>query len=249
MPAPTPDGPPPAPVAARYRIRYARRGRMRFSSTRDFARALERALRRAGVPMAFSAGFHPHPKISYAGGAPTGMASEAEYFEIGTTRAVDPELLRAQLDAALPTGLDVLDVVPAGPGGLAERLQASDWLLEFPEVTLAELTAAVTALMEQPEIRVSRVFKTGPRELDVKAAVECAVPGQEQGCAIIRLVVRHTTPAVRPDDVLTALRESIGFAPARPPRVTRLAQGPWDRATGQVADPLAPDKDAAASSR
>ncbi|CCH74313.1 hypothetical protein BN11_4220012 [Nostocoides australiense Ben110] len=81
------------------------------------------------------------------------------------------------------------------------------------------------------------------------AAVERAEPSEREDCAILRLVVRHTTPAVRPDDVLTALRESIRFAPARPPRVTRLAQGPWDNATGQVADPLAIDKDAAASNR
>ena len=59
-----PEGPPPAPPVQKLRIRYARRGRLRFSSTRDFSRALERALRRAGVPLALSAGFHPHQKIS-----------------------------------------------------------------------------------------------------------------------------------------------------------------------------------------
>ena len=59
----TPDGPPPPPPVQKLRIQYARRGRLRYSSTRDFGRALERALRRAGVPMAYSAGFHPHPKI------------------------------------------------------------------------------------------------------------------------------------------------------------------------------------------
>ena len=78
-------------------MQYARRGRLRFSSTRDFARAIERALRRAQVPMAFSAGFHPHPKISYANGAPTGTASEAEYFEISVTERVDPEAVRAKI--------------------------------------------------------------------------------------------------------------------------------------------------------
>ena len=58
-------------------MRYAKRGRLRFSSTRDFQRALERAVRREGAPMAFSAGFHPHARISYANAAPTGAASEA----------------------------------------------------------------------------------------------------------------------------------------------------------------------------
>src|SRR4029077_20131205 len=79
----SPEGPPPPPVVQRVRIRYAKRGRLRFTSLRDFARAFERALRRARVPMAYSGGFTPHPKISYIGAAPTGVASEAEYLEIG----------------------------------------------------------------------------------------------------------------------------------------------------------------------
>ena len=78
-----PEGPPPPPVVQRLRLRYAKRGRLRFISHRDFARALERALRRADAPVAFSAGFSPHPKISYVGAAPTGAASEAEYLEVG----------------------------------------------------------------------------------------------------------------------------------------------------------------------
>src|SRR4051812_49589838 len=78
-----PEGPAPPPVVQRLRVRYARRGRLRFTSHRDFARAFQRALRRAAVPMGYSAGFSPHPKISYVGAAPTGVASEAEYLEIG----------------------------------------------------------------------------------------------------------------------------------------------------------------------
>src|SRR5690348_5762632 len=111
-----PEGPPPAPVAQRVRICYAKRGRLRFTSHRDFARAFERALRRAEVPMAYSAGFTPHPKISYVGASPTGAASEAEYLEIGLTREVDLDELRTMLDAALPEGLDLVEAVAAGPG-------------------------------------------------------------------------------------------------------------------------------------
>ena len=95
----------------RIRLRYAKRGPLRFTSHRDFARAFERALRRAAVPIAFSQGFTPHPKISYASAAPTGVASEAEYLEIGLDRAVEPETVRRALDSALPPGLDVLEAV------------------------------------------------------------------------------------------------------------------------------------------
>ena len=72
-----PEGPPPAPAVQRIRLRYTKRGRLRFTSHRDFQRAFERALRRSQVPMAYSAGFTPHPKVSYANAAPTGTGSDA----------------------------------------------------------------------------------------------------------------------------------------------------------------------------
>lgn len=248
-----PEGPAPAPAVQRLRVRYAKRGRLRFSSTRDFSRALERALRRAGVPMAYSAGFHPHPRISYANGAPTGTASEAEYFEISVTEPVDPDAVRKALDEALPDGLDVLEVVTAGPGSLADRLEASVWCLELPGTPLEAAGDGIRALQEQPEALVTRTFKTGPKTFDVLPAILAAevsesprAAGSGEPCAILTLVVRHTTPATRPDDVLTALR-AIGFAPTRSPRVTRLAQGPVTDAGAGVADPLAADKDAVAS--
>lgn len=109
------------------RVHYAKSGRMRFTSHRDFARALERALRRADVPIAFSAGFSPHPKISYIGAAPTGVSSDAEYLELGLSRSLDLDDLRVRLDHALPDGLDIVEVVAAGPGSMAERVEASAW--------------------------------------------------------------------------------------------------------------------------
>jgi radical SAM-linked protein len=241
----TPEGPPPAPAVQKLRVRYAKRGRLRFSSTRDFQRALERALRRAAVPMAFSAGFHPHPKISYANAAPTGTASEAEYFEISVTERVDPQRLRAALDAALPEGLDVLEVVEATAGALADRLQASDWLMEFRGMPVGDLLRAAERLLAEERVEVTRVMKNGPRTFDARSAVVSLVasPAQEGTCAILRAVVRHTTPAVRPDDVLTALHSVASLTPSIPPLVTRLAQGPLDTATATVTDPLAADQD------
>ena len=167
----TPEGPPPPPAVQKLRVRYAKRGRLRFSSTRDFQRALERALRRAAVPMAFSAGFHPHPKISYANAAPTGTASEAEYVEISVTHRVDPDSLREALDEALPVGLDVLQVVEAAPGALADRLQASDWVMEFRGMPVQPLEDAARALLQREEVQVTRMMKSGPRTFDVRSAV------------------------------------------------------------------------------
>ena len=244
-----PEGPPPPLAVQKLRIRYAKRGRLRFSSTRDFARALERALRRSGVPMAFSAGFHPHPKISYANAAPTGTASEAEYFEISVTERVDPEAVRVALDEALPPDLDVLEVVQAGPGSLAERLEASVWRLEMRGVTSGSLAYAVERFLAVDVAEVTRMFKTGAKTFDVRSAVVSMVAtrSDDGSCAILQMVVRHTTPSVRPDDILTALHAVTELAIPVPPLVTRLAQGPLLTATAGVADPLAADKEAVGS--
>lgn len=232
----------------RLRVRYAKRGRLRFSSHRDFQRALERAIRRSGVPIAFSEGFTPHPKISYVGAAPTGTASEAEYLEIALADHRAPGEVRAALDAALPRGLDVLEVVPAGPGSLPERIDTSIWEIRLPGVPAAVLTAAVEIFLAAPSVPVERNLKQGRRTLDARAAVLSATATPGVDCAILEVVVRHTTPAVRPDDVLAGLRSVADLVPPVPPAVTRLAQGLLDAEAatpGRLADPLAPDRDAA----
>ncbi|MCX4454037.1 TIGR03936 family radical SAM-associated protein [Streptomyces sp. NBC_01728] len=235
----------------RIRLRYTKRGRLRFTSHRDFQRAFERALRRADVPMAYSAGFTPHPKVSYANAAPTGTGSEAEYLEIALTQTRDPQKLRELLDESLPDGLDVIDAVEARTSGLADRLTASVWELRLDGVALEDAERAVDAFKSADAVEVQRRTKNGMRTFDARSAVadlEAHSPQADrptdQPCAILRLVVRHVTPAVRPDDVLSGLRAVADLAPPVPAAVTRLAQGLFDEETGTVTDPLAPDREA-----
>ncbi len=225
-----PPGTAPPAAVQRVTIRYAKRGRMRFASHRDIARAVERGVRRAGLPVAFSAGFTPHPKISYQGGAPTGAASEAEYLEIALTARLDPDLVRARLDAALPDGIDVIEATDLADVP-APQLEASVWQVELPGVQPQDAQAAVAAFLACAHADVDRLTSKGVRRLDARAAVaslelqQRATGSDEAGCAILRMVVRHMTPAVRPEDILAALRHMSGLETSWPARVTRLAQG------------------------
>ena len=257
-------------------VRYAKRGKMRFASHRDVARAFERGVRRAGLPIAYSAGFTPHPKISYAGGAPTGVASEAEYLSLALTSRLAAMHVGQRLNEALPDGIEVIDVteregglgglvppVSGGSGGASPRAStASQWRVVLPGVEPAAAQRAVAGFLAQDEAPVERLTDKGVRSLDARAAVvgmavldedgpagpggrppglpEAADPdgGQRaamtglEDCAILRMVVLHTAPAVRPDDVLTALRDRYGLVPSSPPMTTRLAQGPLARLAG-----------------
>ena len=267
---------PAPPTVAKVRLRFAKRGRLRFASHRDVARAFERAVRRAGVPVSHSHGFSPHPRLSWVSAAPTGAASEAEYLEIGLTRLMEPAQVAAALDAALPDGVDVLDAVgiPLGAPPLADLIDATRWRLELPGVPPEELEKAVVALMATESLVVERLMKNGRKPVDVRAAVQVAevtapiaepaarpatgaaagppadlqpgVDGAERRpyrkhCAILTVVVRQTTPAVRPDDVLAALQAVADLRPPVPPMATRLAQGLLDD-RGCLADPFGADE-------
>jgi Uncharacterized protein conserved in bacteria (DUF2344) len=279
------------------------------------ARAFERGVRRAGLPIAYSAGFTPHPKISYAGGAPTGVASEAEYLSLALTSRQAATEVRERLNAALPDGIDVIDVMEDAPGGIwgdgqspqqcrpggsnrpprgdaalaptasvspagsvspadAEvsgsspsgssgsfgGLEASEWRVELPGVGPEAAARAVAGFLALHEAPVERRTDKAVRHLDARAAVvemdviaaDSATAGPDRGhraagtggtapaagadpeeCAILRMVVLHTAPAVRPEDVLTALRSGHGIAPSSPPLTTRLAQGSRTSLTGK----------------
>lgn len=202
--------------------------------------------------MAYSAGFTPHPKVSYANAAPTGTGSEAEFLEIALTEARDPDVLRELLNDSLPDGLDITDAVEARTSGLADRLTASVWEMRLDGVSHEEAEKAVAAFNGAETVEVQRRTKNGVRSFDARSAVvelraldQQADRPEVKACAILRLVVRHVTPAVRPDDVLSGLRVVADLAPPVPAAVTRLAQGLFDEESGTVTDPLAPDREAA----
>jgi radical SAM-linked protein len=227
-----------APPVQRLRIRYAKRGRLRFTSHRDFSRAFERALVRAGVPMAYSSGFNPHPRISYAGASPTGAASEAEYLEIGLAEVTDPAGVAEQLDEALPDGLDVVAVVEATSGSLADHLDASRWRIDLPGTPEPVLAAAAAAFLAADSVPVERMTKKGVRTFDSRAAVLSLAVAPSDAGSRLELVVAHTVPSVRPDDVLSGLRDCGSLETDATPLVTRLEQGRYDATTGVLRDPF-----------
>lgn len=187
--------------------------------------------------MAFSSGFTPHPRISYANAVPTGVASEAEYLEIGVAQRCDPQRLREALDAALPDGLAVIELVEAANDTLADHLQVSAWRIELG--ASAALAAAVPDFLARESLLVQRMTKRGLRDFDTRAAtLQLQVEGPDQSDApALVLVLRHEVPQVRPEDVLRGLAglAGIDLDPAML-RMTRTAQGEWDG--HRISDPL-----------
>ena len=221
-------------------VEYGKLGPMRFCSHRDFVRCFERALLRAKIPMAYSSGFSPHPRISYVNPAPTGAESIAEYCVIGLRETCDPAFVRTKLDAAMPNGLPILEVTEASdlhfdaslwevrlvpfaaqPVG-AGRESGSETFQTPDSRPVLDLATTVETFLASPEAIVSRETKNGLRTFDAKPAVEylaVTAPGT------LTMVIRHTEPLVRPDDVVSALR-SINPEIPPSPLTKRLRQAP-----------------------
>ncbi|MDR1852340.1 MAG: TIGR03936 family radical SAM-associated protein [Propionibacteriaceae bacterium] len=212
-----PQQPPPV---QRVRLRYAKRGNLRFSSSRDFSRAFERALRRASIPMAFSSGFSPHPRISYLNAVPTGMSSEAEFVDIGLAENREIPQIVDGLNSALPTGYRILAARELD-GSPELPMEASKWLIATPgdvSAQIAELNAAQTWVVRREEKN---------RDVDVRPAILSLVP-VEGG---FELISKLEAPLVRPDDVLRALGVDPALASCK-----RLEQGAY--VNGDVVSPL-----------
>jgi len=206
-------------------LRYARLGPARFTSARDIARLLERATKRAGLPVAYSSGFSPHQRISYAFPAPTGAASHAEYALVGLTNVFPAEQLRDALNAQLPDGVQALAAELTDDRHLPHRLEVSAWRAEWPLFDeLPGLAQAVQSFMDSPDVIIDRPAKSQTTRQDVRGAVV----SMEADDGLI-VVLKQAEPLIRPSDVLAGL---TGFCPALPdwgrPLLTRLAQGTLD---------------------
>lgn len=211
----------------RIRVRYSKLGKIRFISAIDMGRIWERSLRLAALPIAYSEGFSPHPKISFPDALTLGYASTGEYAELTFEGdfALPPAI--AELNRALPDGLDVLQArpVPEGAPRLSKWLECSLWDLAYD--SRPDLRATVSAVMGLTSVAVMRERKDECIEVDVRPAIVhlCAT---DTG---VRVVLEHTEPPMRPQEVHRALTKvantSDGSTIHVPPLtlVTRIAQG------------------------
>src|SRR3712207_6680866 len=159
---------------ARVRLRFSKVGKVRFTSHRDTARCWERALRRAALPVAYTEGFSPRPKVSFGLALSTGHESLAEYLDVDLATdpaAVDVDSLSARLDPALPAGVAVQGaaVVPPGTPSLQEAVTSCVWRLEVVDADPREVGAAVERLLDADQLVVQRERKGHPVSEDRKS--------------------------------------------------------------------------------
>ena len=227
-------------AAPRVRIRFAKHGKVRFTSHRDVARIWERALRRASVPVAYSAGFTPRPRISFGLALSTGYSSDAEYLDVDLDldqeAEVHDEELVAALTEALPAGMAALAVarLAGGEPSLQHAVTSCTWRIDAAGADPAGVSHSVEQALACETLLIERERKGRMTTEDIRPAV-LAVDVQENETDGMRLVAELGTQplAVRPAELLASLDPQL-----RALRVCRLQQ--WIATDdGEKREPLA----------
>lgn len=161
------------PPKLRLRIRFTKAGKIRFVSHRDVARLFERAMRIVRLPMAYSEGFSPRPKLSFGLALSVGHESDAEYLDVEVTEMPDVETLAAALSDVLPDGLFVESVVvlEQGAASLQQVVTSCTWRIEILGAPTDRVAAAVAAALDAPELLLERVRKGKTAVADVRPAI------------------------------------------------------------------------------
>ncbi|MFZ3102003.1 MAG: TIGR03936 family radical SAM-associated protein [Desulfitobacteriaceae bacterium] len=197
----------------RLRIAYTKLEEAKYIGHLDLTRVFERAMRRAGIPVAYSEGFNPHPKISFGSALAVGVEGEREYVDIELQREMDLSEVLGSLQEQLPTGIRLLDGLAIEPGSkaLMAVLNAALYRLRLPmalPIQAERLDEAIKSWLAREHITYTRYSKKGPTEKDIRPWVK-HLQGEIHGDEVIfELEVEvGNQGSVRPEEVVGSLRE------------------------------------------
>jgi radical SAM-linked protein len=235
------------------RIAFTKQGKVRFISHRDVARAFERAFRIEALPLSFTQGFSPRPKVSFGLALSVGHESEAEYLDVELATPIPLEPLPSRLSRALPEGIDVVAVQPLADRApaLQEAVGAVEWEIEVlaasPAVDAgpAAVTHEIERVLAAPALPVTRQRKGKTTTDDVRPAIrriDVLGPGRSGTGSLINAELATRPTSLRPAELVAVLGPHWHEG-----RVRRIRQ--WIERDGERHDPLTVDARIATEAR
>jgi len=159
----------------RLRVRFCRGEEVKFISHLDIMRLWQRAFHRAGVALAYSEGFSPHPRISLAAPLPIGVTSEAELMDIFDTRWVSPHFFTKAVSQQLPPGIEILQVyqIAMNLPSLQSQVRYAEYSVEVEtEKERRDIEAALASLLSLKHLSWQHQRDTGTRHYDLRALID-----------------------------------------------------------------------------
>jgi radical SAM-linked protein len=195
----------------------------------------ERALRRVSVPVAYTAGFSPRPRLSFGLALPTGCESLAEYLDVDLATPMQAATIADRLEDGFPPGISVMAAaeLEGGGGSLQQDVTSCSWEIAVPGIGASDLEEVLRGALAAPSLRVVRMRKGREQDDDLRPAVrELSVHGPSpQGC-VLRAELATRPRGVRPSELARALGIEFGLA-------RRTHQ--WIENEGSRSEPLSTD--------
>ena len=194
----------------RLRIRFSRGEEVRFISHLDIMRLWQRALHRAVMPLAYSEGFSPHPRISLAAPLPIGVTSQAELMDVFVTKWVSPHFFTTAVTQQLPPGIEILQVYPIAPTlpSLQSQVRYVEYVVEVEtEKDQKDIESKLTSLLSVKHLPWQHQRDTGPRSYDLRALIDdlWLINCHHPYCAIGMRLRCDSSGSGRPEQVTVAL--------------------------------------------
>ena len=194
---------------------YQKGSEVSLISHLDIQRTLQRAFRRAGLPLLYSNGFNPHPQFSFATAAATGMSSDCEWFEVQLSEPIQPAEFISRANAVMPVGMSVSGAFepPEGFGSLSAKLRAAEYLvrLSFYDAVQEEKLRTTLEAMLAGEIIIQKRTKGGIRPVDMRPYILRVSVEQVEGeqAALLVLGKLQADGGLRVDAFIDALLERL----------------------------------------
>ncbi len=187
------------------RVRFCKHGRMQYISHLDLVRTMNRVIIRTRLPVAYSEGFNPIPRFSFAAPLSVGVESTCEIMDIRITHPVDLAAVKALFNQNLPIELAVYDAYMAEEKVTA--IAATDYTLSFSLPYTADAAGALTAALKAQPLTVAKHTKQGVKDTDISPLIASAEAFSENGMLAARLsILAPNASFLNPDYVVTAIR-------------------------------------------
>ncbi len=209
---PVPDGA--SAKETKYRFTFSKLGRSRFLSHLELSGALIRALRRSSIALAYSIGYHPHPKISFATATAVGMASRQEYIDIAAGNYLsDLDSLKSEINSALPSGIEVLEIrkLSDGEKAIAQMTQGFEYELYLPaaldSARLMVIEENIKNFLAASVFNIQKLSKGKTITKDIRPCIQNLV--LDGDCKTIKFNVLHIQEgSARPTDIISYILKS-----------------------------------------
>ena len=194
----------------RLRIRFSRGQEVKFISHLDIMRLWQRALNRAGISLAYSEGFNPHPRMSLAAPLAVGVTSEADLMDITLTRFVSPHFFTSAVGQQLPPGIEILQAYPVAPTlpSLQSQVRYVEYKVEVEtEKEQKDVESALASLLSVEHLPWQHQRNTGPRKYDLRALIDdlWLIDWRSGYCTIGMRLHCDSNGSGRPEQVAAAL--------------------------------------------